>query len=521
MAIPPQVQSGPETPPVKERTILGHPRGLFLLFFTEMWERFSYYGMRSLLVLYMVDNLFVRPDVGQKVLGFSVIKSGLESLFGPLAIQPLSSQIYGLYTAFVYLTPFFGGLLADKILGQRRSVILGAVLMALGEFLLMSENAFFLALMLLIMGNGAFKPNISTQVGGLYPPGDPRRDRAFTIFYMGINLGAFFSPLVCGTLGQRVGWRYGFGAAGVGMVCGLILYLVGRRYLGPEPSKANASPVAVTRSIAIYIGAVAVGLVVLIIGLPALLGLLASSLRILLGIAVVLVLGFFFTRWMRSLPRDDRMSIGALITLCALNIVFWGVYEQQGNTMQLWADRNTNWHLLGFDIPSTWYQSINPIMIFLMAPLLNIFWGWQQRRRQEPSSVIKMAIGCVLLGLSYIIMMVVASSTGADDQRSVMWLVSTTLVLTVGELYLSPIGLSLVTKVAPARMVSMMMGVWFLSSFFGNYLCGFLGTFWEKMPRVSFFLMLTILGLAAGAAMFVLSRPVGKVIAKHEQPAGA
>jgi len=218
----------------KGRTILGHPAGLFVLFFTEMWERFSYYGMRSLLVLYMVDHLFLGPETGQNVLGFGLVKGGLEAVFGPLEPQALSSQIYGLYTAFVYLTPFFGGMLADRVIGQRRAVILGAVLMAIGHFLMAAESLFFPALLFLILGNGAFKPNISTQVGSLYPPGDPRRDRAFTIFYMGINLGAFFSPLVCGTLGQRLGWHYGFAAAGVGMVAGLCLYLLGQHTLSPD-----------------------------------------------------------------------------------------------------------------------------------------------------------------------------------------------------------------------------------------------------------------------------------------------
>ena len=208
--------------PKSTRTFLGHPIGLFFLFFTEMWERFSYYGMRSLLVLYMVNFLFLKPDVGREVLGFNALRGGLEHMFGPLGIQPLSSQIYGLYTAFVYLTPFFGGLLADKILGQKKAVILGAVLMAIGHFLMAVQSMFFPALIFLILGNGAFKPNISTQVGGLYPKGDSRRDRAFTIFYMGINLGAFGSPLICGTLGQTVGWHWGFGAAGVGMVLGLV-----------------------------------------------------------------------------------------------------------------------------------------------------------------------------------------------------------------------------------------------------------------------------------------------------------
>ncbi len=451
------------------RTIPGHPAGLFVLFFTEMWERFSYYGMRSLLVLYMIDHLFVHPEVGQKVLGFGLVKGGLEAVFGPLEPQPLSSQIYGLYTAFVYLTPFFGGMLADRVIGQRRTVILGGVLMAIGHFLMAVESLFFPALLFLILGNGAFKPNISTQVGSLYPPGDPRRDRAFTIFYMGINLGAFFSPLVCGTLGQRFGWSYGFGAAGVGMVAGLSLYLLGQGALAPD-------------------------LLVRKEGRP---------------------------QEKKRLTRDEWRRIRALVLLCALNIIFWGIYEQQGNTLQLWADRNTNWNLSGLDIPSTWFQAFNPFMIFLFAPLLNILWSWQSRRGSEPSSIGKMALGYFLAGASYLVMILAAHSTGPEERRSVAWLIGTISILTMGELYLSPIGLSLVTKAAPARMVSMMMGVWFLSSFFGNYLSGFLGTFWERMPRDAFFLMLTGLGLGGAVAIRLLGRPLERVITGHDRTASS
>jgi POT family proton-dependent oligopeptide transporter len=449
-----------------QRTILGHPAGLFVLFFTEMWERFSYYGMRSLLVLYMVNHLFLRPDVGEKVLGFNLIKGTLESVFGPLQAQPLSSQIYGLYTALVYLTPFFGGMLADKVIGQRKAVILGGVLMAIGHFLMAIESLFFPALIFLIMGNGAFKPNISTQVGGLYPEGDPRRDRAFTIFYMGINLGAFFSPLVCGTLGQTVGWHYGFGAAGVGMVLGLCLYLWGQRFLAPDMRTRMAAQPQHEK---------------------------------------------------RPLTKNEWKRIWAVIILCGLNVIFWGIYEQQGNTMQLWADRNTNWNFAGFRIPSTWFQAFNPLMIFMFAPLLNILWGWQSKRRQEPSSIIKMMIGCFLAGASYIVMVLAAQGTGPEVRRSVMWLIGTTFIITTGELFLSPIGLSFVTKVAPAKIVSMMMGVWFLSSFFGNYFSGFLGTFYERMSRDAFFLMLTGLGFTAGIAIWLVSRPLNKIVGQHDR----
>jgi POT family proton-dependent oligopeptide transporter len=457
-------------------TLFGHPKGLYVLFFTEMWERFSYYGMRSLLVLYMVNHLFLRPDVGQHVLGFNALKGVLESMFGPLAPQPLSSQIYGLYTAFVYMTPFFGGLLADRVLGQKRTVIIGAVLMAIGHFLMASERLFLPALLFLIAGNGAFKPNISTQVGLLYPEGDPRRDGAFTIFYMGINLGAFLSPLVCGTLGQTIGWHWGFGAAGVGMVLGLCIYLWGQKHLAPDVLAQKARDDA-------------------------------------------------------AMPKDkaakpkEKMSanewsrVGSLIAICVLNIVFWAVYEQQGNTMQLWADRNTNWALGGFNIPSTWFQAFNPAMIFLFAPALSMFWAKQAKAGKEPSSVTKMAFGCLLLGFSYIIMIVASHGMAPEVRRSVMWLVGTTGVLTIGELYLSPIGLSFVTKVAPARMVSMLMGVWFLANFFGNYLSGYLGTFWEKIPHEKFFYMMTLLGLGVGVLMLVLSRPVNKIIAHHDRRA--
>ncbi len=456
-------------PSPRPGTILGHPKGLFVLFFTEMWERFSYYGMRSLLVLYMVNHLFVRPDIGQHVLGFTAIKGALESVFGPLAPQPLSSQIYGIYTGFVYFTPFFGGMLADRVLGQRRTVILGAALMAIGHFLMASERMFFLALMFLIAGNGAFKPNISTQVGLLYPEGDPRRDGAFTIFYMGINLGAFFSPLVCGTLGQTIGWHYGFAAAGVGMVTGLCLYLWGNKHLAPDVlAQRRAARTAGPKE---------------------------------------------------SMTANEWMRVGVLMVTCLLVSLFWAVFEQQGNTMQLWADRNTNWVFAGVRIPSTWYQAFNPALIFILAPLLSIVWAKQAARGREPASLTKMGFGCLLLGLSYIVMIVASQGVGPDTRRSVMWLAGTSVILTIGELYLSPIGLSFVTKVAPARMVSMLMGMWFLANFIGNYLTGYLGTYWERISHSQFFVLMSVLGIGAGAAMLLLSRPMNKMVASHDRRA--
>jgi POT family proton-dependent oligopeptide transporter len=444
-----------------EKTIFGHPAGLFLLFFTEMWERFSYYGMRTLLVLYMVDYLIKRAQNGSAhVIGFAGLQHTIEGVYGPLGIQPLASEIYGLYTGLVYLTPLFGGMLADRILGQRKTVVIGAVLMAIGHFLMAVESMFLVALLFLILGNGCFKPNISTQVGGLYPEGDPRLDRAYTIFYAGVNLGAFFSPLVCGTLGQVYGWHYGFAAAGVGMVFGLVLYLWGQKFLATD---------SLTRAKAAHTEKAPV-------------------------------------------TAAQWKAIGGLIVLALLNIVFWMVYEQGGNTMQLFADRNADWHVFGWELPSTWYQAINSMFIFTLTPLLNMLWAWQAMRKTEPSSVTKMAMGCALLGLSFLPLIFVSRGLSDTARISFLWLVGSTFIYTLGEMYLSPIGLSLVVKISPPRMVSMLMGVWYLAISVGNYMAGHLGTYYEKMSHPSFFLMLLTFGVTAGIAIFALQRPLKNAV---------
>ncbi|MCM2279320.1 MAG: peptide MFS transporter [Oligoflexia bacterium] len=419
-----------------------HPAGLYVLFFTEMWERFSYYGMRALLVYYMTKHL--------------------------MFTQEKSSQIYGLYTGFVYFTPFFGGMLADRFLGQRKTVILGGVLMAIGHFLMAFESLFFPALFFLILGNGAFKPNISTQVGNLYPAGDKRRDSAFSIFYMGINLGAFFSPLVCGTLGEVYGFHYGFGAAGVGMVIGLLIYLWGQKHLAADNIMKKAAAGQGAK-----------------------------------GDAGMLV---------EALTKDDKSKILALVVLCLFNIVFWATYEQQGNTLALWADANTDRMIFGWEMPASWFQSFNPAMIFAFTPIITGFWARQAQRGKEPSSIAKMAIGCFLLGASFLIMIPATHSYASGQKASMGWLTACTFLLTLGELYLSPVGLSLVTKLAPVRMVSMLMGMWFLSSFFGNYLSGFIGMFWEKMSKENFFILLSVLSFAAGFAFLAVLNPLKRAI---------
>ncbi len=499
---------------IQGRQLFGHPIGLFVLFFTEMWERFSYYGMRGLLKLYMVNFLFITirqtyqgkgyDGVGDpnNVLGWSVIKKLLPSVdpaslskciadkttalvagdaakgiagiaesaahdiaAQTCAVSPNASVLYGWYTGLVYLTPVLGGFIADKYLGQKRSVFVGGTLMALGQIVLFgSEASFFVGLVLLIIGNGFFKPNISTQVGNLYPAGDPRRDGAFTIFYMGINLGAFICNFICGTLAARYGWRYGFLAAGVGMIIGVLVQLLGRHTLAPDTLQKREEGAKEAEK--------------------------------------------------KPLDKGEWKRVWALMILCALNIIFWAVYEQQGNTMQTWADEKTVWPSWA---SSTWFQSVNPFFIFLFAPFFDRFWAWQNKRGKEPSSVSKMAIGCFILGGSFIVMVIGAKVVGGGS-GGVFWPIFCTMLLTVGELYLSPIGLSLVTKVSPVRIVSLMMGLWFLSSFFGNILSGYIGQLYTTLSADVFFILLMALGMAAGVAIWLFNKPLKSAMASAPAP---
>ncbi|PWU21191.1 MAG: MFS transporter [Bdellovibrio sp.] len=471
-----------QIPIADQRKIFGHPVGLYIIFFTEMWERFSYYGMRALLVLYMTKYLLSEADKGLDIFGYSYIRAFVEwfvratGISDQLTTQIFSSQVYGLYTGFVYFTPLIGGALADQFWGQRRTVYAGAILMAIGHFLMAIESQFFVALLFLILGNGCFKPNTATQVGNLYEPGSPLRDRAYTIYYMGVNLGAFLSPLICGTLGQLWGWHYGFASAGVGMLLGLAIYHFGRRYLPPDtspsrdtsPSKHDTAAKSAANSAATK----------------------------------------------THFNRDEWLRVGALVFLCALNIVFWAIYEQQGNTLQLWADDKTDWNFFGWEMPSTWFQSFNSAFIFMFAPVLDRYWGWQNRKGSEPHAVSKMGIGCVLLGGSFIVMILAANLLPGQERGSVLWLVGSTWIYTIGELYLSPVGLSLVSKMSPPRIVSMMMGMWFLSSFVGNYLSGYIGSYYEIMSKEAFFTLLTGLGIAAGLVFFLVNGLLSRILSQ-------
>jgi proton-dependent oligopeptide transporter, POT family len=471
------------SPSRPQAEFLGHPRGLAFLFGTEMWERFSYYGMRAILMLYMAKYLLL-PDHAGQVAGLATLKNVFEFVARrPLDVQPFASMIYGFYTAFVYLTPVFGGLLADRVLGHRRTVVIGALLMAIGHFMMAFEPLFLLALLFLILGNGAFKPNMSSQVGELYPHGDPRRDRAYSIFYVGINVGAALAPLVCGTLAenpalvcdilneraaslaplvcgpQMAGWHFGFAAAGIGMLIAIAVYLSGTAHLPPDPVPFKHRAAADRR----------------------------------------------------PLDRDEWRGIVAIVLLCIPVCLFWATYEQQGNTISLYAndltDRTIN---LGFwrgEIPTTWFQSFNPIMIFAFTPFVIALWTWQAERGREPSTVVKMAYGCIGCGLSYLILAFAAWYTG-DGKTSWLWLFAFFVVITTAELYLSPIGLSLVSKVAPVRYISVMMGVWLGTSFVGNLIGGWLGSFFDSMAKPEFFIMIAAVAIAAGIVIWAFDRPL-------------
>jgi POT family proton-dependent oligopeptide transporter len=441
-----------ETSPIatKSTDLFGHPRGLTFLFTTEMWERFSYYGMRALLVLYMTKYLLL-PGQAESVAGLGMVKHALETVFGPLDVQPLASNIYGLYTGLVYFTPILGGLLADKVLGQRYTVGIGAALMAIGHFMMAIEHLFIFALLALILGNGCFKPNISTQVGGLYAPGDHRRDRAYSIFYVGINLGAMLAPFVCGTLGERVGWHYGFAAAGVGMCIGLCIYLYALPMLPRDELHKSAA-----------------------VEQPA-------------------------------LSRDEWRAILALLILFVPLTLFWATYEQMGNTTILWIDKNVDRtiDLFGWNwqIPTTWFLGVNPLLIVAFTPFVVLLWKRQAERRTEPSTITKLTLGCFGVTAAELIRAFAAFHAGAG-QASWLWVLASIAIITVGELYLSPVGLSLVTKVAPARILSMMMGIWLATSFTGGFLAGYIGSFWSRMAPPQFFLLIAGISALAGLIIF-------------------
>ncbi len=514
------------------------PTGLYVLFFAEAWERFSYYGMRALLVLYMVNHLkFAKND---------------------------ALSVYGTYTGLVYLTPIMGGWLADKYLGRRKAVIIGGIVMALGHLAMAFESLLYPALGLLIIGNGFFKPNISTIVGGLYSEGDPRRDGGFTIFYMGINLGAFFSPIVCGTLGESemFGWHYGFSAAAIGMVVGLVVFVWGQKFFGsiglpprrgpgvPQGSdtpyrEAPAGEVAATglgTQDWVHVALISAASCAVVWGTLAswkfvgpIVGVVPWWTQLLLGVAL---LGWLVARTGGKKDGIEWRRIAVIAILCFFNIFFWMGFEQAGGTMTLFADTQTDrmiggvgvifvglfmsfsgymvfrttrkeasgqplWLgltvlfglaglviagfgvlLLGknelYEIPASQFQAINPLLIVAFAPAVSLLWTTMDQGKFKSTSAMKMAIGMFILGLGFVVMYFGQKLAGGSGRVGPHWLAAVYAIHTLGELCLSPIGLSMVTKLSPVRMVSLMMGLWFLSSAAANKLAGELEGIVEK-----------------------------------------
>ena len=427
----------------------GHPRGLTTLFFTEMWERFSYYGMRAFLILYMT------APAAAGGLGFA---------------DKDAASIYGTYTGSVWGAAILGGVVADRFLGQYRSVLLGGIVIALGHFTLAFKALpfFYTGLALIVIGTGLLKPNVSTLVGSLYAPGDARRDAGFSIFYMGINLGAFIGPLIAGYLAQRVDWHVGFACAGVGMAAGLVQYVLGKKRLQPALDRLAAQPRAATPAEAAAGGSA----------------------------------GFTTAEWKR---------MGAIVIFFLFAALFWGAYEQAGSTLNLFADRFTRLSMFGVSFPSSWFQSVQPIFVILLAPAFA--WLWTRLGSREPSSPAKFAWGLVFMGLSFLVLVPAgAMASGGGVRVSPMWLIVSYFVSELGELCLSPVGLSVVTKLAPVRIVGLMMGVWFLSNALGNKLAGWAAGFFSSMPLDKLFGIVAVVTLLSGVVMFLLVRPVRKLM---------
>ena len=418
--------------PSRTRTLFGHPPGLTVLFLTQMWAEFSYFGLQALLVYYMTERL-----------GFS---------------QQRSSLIYGAYGGAAFFTPFLGGIIADRWLGRRRSVVAGGVLMMCGHFAMAVPSLLLPALALVAVGNGLFMPPLAVQVGSLYAEHDPRRAHAFSAYYMGINLGGLLAPLVCGSLGEFLGWHWGFAAAGVGMLFGLTIYRAGAFLLPPEPA---------TGRMAARSGA-----------MPLLSGL-------------------------------ERQHLRLLATIVTVVILFRIAYEQSGNVIALWVAHQTDRTLFGgtVTIPATWFQAINPLLIILLTPVLLAWWGRQERRRGRPNLLLRMSLGCVIAGLSMLVM-VAAAALYAWRMHPVGagWVAGYFVLLTFGELMVVPVGLTLVSALAPARMAAMAMGAWYIAKFLGSVLAGVMGAYWGVMPASVFFGLGAASVLLGAGILFALGR---------------
>ena len=408
----------------------GQPRGLTVLFLTNMWEQFSYYGMRALLVYYMTKQL--------------------------LLSQGTSSFIYGAYTAGAYFTPIFGGIIADRFLGKRRAIIIGASTMAAGHFMMAFEPLFYVALATIALGNGLFLPSLPSQVGDLYERRDPRRGWAFNVYYVGINIGGFLAPLICGTVGELYGWHYGFGIAGVGMLGGLLIYLSGKKYLPPEQPRTKAS------------------------------------------------------RHQAQSDGFDRRTLLVLIGIGVAVTVFRSAYEQVGNTVALWADTGVDRAAGTFEIPMTWFQSLNPLFVMLMTPPLLRYWRLRAERLGDTTALKRMAQGALLVAVAYLMLAGVEFANGGG-RASWLWLAGFFVVFTFGELFILPTGLGLFARLAPVTLGATTVAAWFLITFSGSLSAGLVGTLWSKLDHGLFFVLLAALAATAALLLRLLSAPTEAV----------
>ncbi|MGH7629462.1 MAG: peptide MFS transporter [Gemmatimonadales bacterium] len=497
-------------------TFFGHPRGLATLFFTELWERFSYYGMRALLILFMTAPLAAGG------LGFDTGKAGI---------------IYGTYVGLVYFTALPGGWLADRFLGQRRATLYGGVLIMLGHICLAvpALATFYTGLALIICGTGLLKPNISVMVGQLYGDEDHRRDAGFSIFYMGINLGAFLAPLVCGWLAQsdqfravlasagvapESAWHWGFAMAAIGMAFGLAQYLAGWKHLGDAGMQPGGAGDAAARERNRRIlrrwaaGIAALVAVVLALAMAGALRITPEGVGNAVGIALLGVTVVFFGRLFGSgdWTAAERKRLLTIAVLFVASVLFWAVYEQAGSTLNLFAQRDTDNRIVGRAFPAAWYQSLPAIYVVLLAPVFA--WLWVRLGDREPSSPAKFVLGLVFVGLGFVILVPAAGLAGSGVKVSPTWLVLTYLLHVIGELCLSPVGLSATTKLAPARVVGLMMGVWFLSLAVGNYLGGRVAAQYEAIPLPTLFGAVGGFAILAGMVLALFVKPIGRMLAR-------
>ncbi|HST42759.1 MAG TPA: peptide MFS transporter [Conexibacter sp.] len=478
----------PDAPARPEHTIFGHPRGLATLFMTEMWERFSYYGMRAILVLFLVAPT---SDGG---LGLSLGEA---------------TGIYGLYSALVYVAAMPGGWIADRLLGARRTVILGGVVITLGHFTMLAPGTggIVAGLVVIVIGTGLLKPNISTMVGALYRTDDPRRDAGFSIFYMGINLGAFIAPLAIGPIGQDVSWRLGFALAGVGMLFGLAQLLLTQKDLGDIGLRPGAPLAREERGRVARRGGLALIPVAALLALFLLGAISAVGIEHAITFLIILVPVAWFTFAFRhAADEGERDRLRALLALFCASAVFWMVYDQSGSVISIFTEQDVAPDVLGVSVPSSVYQSLNPLYILLLAPVMAAL--WVKLGARQPSTPLKFAIGLGLVALGFVLMVGAAAATGDGGKASPMWLVVVYLVLTVGELALSPVGLSAATKLAPAAAAGSTMAVWFLSVSVGDAIGGELGGLVSSMGMGPWFGMMAAFAAAAGVFMLLGRRRV-------------